>query len=117
MNTRKLVSLALCGLLFAAACSAQSTPKLSLSAVRIPYHGHVGATGTGFTPKQNVSSHLLRPDGTEFPVLPILTNDRGEFSHDIDTLLLAPGPYEVWVVDDTSRISSNRVRFEVTPDQ
>jgi hypothetical protein len=69
--------------------------------------------GTGFTPKHNVSSHLKRPDGTEFPVLPILTDDRGEFTHDIDTLLLMPGTHEVWVDDDASKMSSNIVKFEV----
>ena len=72
--------------------------------------------GTGFTPKQNVSSHLRRPDGTEFPVLPMLTDDRGELTHDIDTLLLSPGVHEVWVVDDTAKTSSNTARFEVTLD-
>ncbi len=70
--------------------------------------------GTGFTPKRNVLSHLRRPDGTEFPVLPMLTDDRGEFTHDIDTLLLAPGIHEVWVEDEASKTSSNIARFEVT---
>ena len=44
----------------------------------------------------------------------MMTNDRGEFSHDIDTLLLAPGTHEVWVIDERSKASSNIVRFEVT---
>jgi hypothetical protein len=74
----------------------------------------VEVRGTGFTPKRNISSHLKRPDGTEFPVLLLLTDDRGEFFHNIDTLLLRRGVYELWVVDDTSRAVSNRVRFEVT---
>jgi hypothetical protein len=74
----------------------------------------VEMSGTGFTAKRNVSSHLRRPDGSEFPVLPLLTNDRGEFVHDIDTLLLAPGPHEVWVVDDASNVTSNVAHFEVT---
>jgi hypothetical protein len=70
--------------------------------------------GSGFTPKGNVSSHLKRPDGTEFPVLPMQTDARGEFIHDIDTLLLYEGMHELWVVDDTSRVSSNVAKFEVT---
>jgi hypothetical protein len=44
----------------------------------------------------------------------MLTDDRGEFTHDIDTLLLSPGTHEVWVVDDHSKVSSNVARFEVT---
>ena len=71
----------------------------------------------GFTPSQNVTSHLLRPDGTEFPVLPILTDSQGEFTHDIDTLVLFVGAYELWVVDDASNVSSNIARFQVTRDQ
>jgi hypothetical protein len=118
MNTWKfflLISFA--SLCFVTGSCAQRTPKLTLSADRIQHHGHVGVQGTGFTPKQNVTSHLRRPDGTEFPVLPILTDDRGEFTHDIDTLLLSPGIHEVWVVDDSSKTSSNVARFEVTLEQ
>ena len=73
--------------------------------------------GTGFTPKANVTSHLRRPDGTEFPVLPMLTDDRGQVMHDIDTLILTPGIHEIWVVEDRSKVSSNVARFEVTIEQ
>ena len=72
--------------------------------------------GSGFTPKANVSSHLRRPDGAEYPVLPLLTNDKGEFTHDIETLVLTLGIHELWVVDDTSKVTSNKVQFEVTSD-
>jgi hypothetical protein len=95
----------------------QTSPKLTISATRVQANGWVMIQGSGFTPKQNVSSHLRKPDGTEYPVLPILTNDRGEFVHEIDSRLLAMGTHEVWVVDDSSRTPSNIVRFEVTPDQ
>ena len=73
--------------------------------------------GTGFTAKADVRSHLKRPDGTEFPVLPMLTDDRGEFTHDIDTLLLMPGTHELWVIDSTTGVTSNIAKFEVTLDQ
>ena len=95
----------------------QSAPRLTVSTTRVSHPGHLEMRGAGFTPKGNVSSHLKRPDGTEFPVLPIMTDDRGEFSHDIDTLLLYEGTHELWVVDDTSKVSSNVVRFEVTLEQ
>ena len=99
---------------YVAASCAQTPPKITLSTERVLHHGHVGVQGAGFTPKHNVSSHLRRPNGTEFPVLPILTDDRGEFTHDIDTLVLGAGVFELWVVDDGTNLSSNMVRFEVT---
>src|SRR6266850_3290262 len=118
MNLRKTFFLVLfVSLCFVTGSCAQNTPKLTLSTARIQHHGHVGMQGTGFTPKNNVTSHLRRPDGTEFPVLPILTDDRGAFTHDNATMLLSPGNHEVWVVDDTLKNSSNVARFEVTLEQ
>jgi hypothetical protein len=95
---------------------AQTKPKVTVSPTKVLHTGHVEMRGTGFTPKADVYSHLRRPDGTEFPVLPMMTNDRGEITHDIDTLLLTPGTHEVWVVDEHSKTSSNVARFEVTLD-
>ena len=107
-------------LLFAAAAIATScadpNPRISVSAEQIPRHWKVDVRGAGFTPKHNVSSHLQRSDGSEFPVLPILTDSRGELSHTIDTMILELGPHELWIVDDASGRTSNRVRFEVTFD-
>jgi hypothetical protein len=111
---RKRYSLSLLYLFIALVGFAQIAPKVTLSSVRVPHKEHIEMKGAGFTPKANVSSHLKRPDGSEFPVLPMLTNNRGELLHDIDTLLLEPGTYEVWVVDDASKALSNTVRFEVT---
>src|SRR6266487_5288071 len=96
---------------------AQTKPEVTISPAKVQHSGHVDLRGTGFTPKANVYSHLRRPDGTEFPVLPMLTDDRGEFSHDIDTLILTPGVHEIWVVEDRSKVSSSVARFEVTLDQ
>ncbi len=92
----------------------QKTPQITLSTDRIPHPDDVTMRGTGFTPNANVYSHLKRPDGTEFPVLPMMTTDRGEFTHEIDTLLLLPGIHEVWVIDGPTGKSSNVARFEVT---
>lgn len=96
---------------------AGSAPEIELSPTRVPAKGHVEMTGSGFTPMANVTSHLLKPDGTEFPWLPMLTDSKGEIAHDIDTLLLAPGIHQVWVVDDTTGVSSNVAEFELTLDQ
>ena len=110
------LSFVILGALLAAAC-AQAKPKVTVSPEKVLHTGHVVMRGTGFTPKVNVTSHLRRPDGTEFPVLPMLTDDRGQVMHDIDTLILTPGIHEIWVVEDRSKVSSNVARFEVTLDQ
>jgi hypothetical protein len=110
---RYLLLASLVCLLVAAGC-AQPKPKVTLSPERQFRSGIVLMNGTGFTPKSNALSHLRRPDGTEFPILPFLTNERGEFTHDIDTLLLSPGVHEVWVEDEKTKAVSEIVRFEVT---
>ena len=94
--------------------SSAVTPKVTLSTTRIATPGHVTLRGSGFTPKANITSHLRRPDGAEYPVLPLFTNDKGEFTHDIDTLVFTLGVHELWVVDDISKAASNKVQFEVT---
>ena len=99
----------------AASCT-QADPQVRLSSERIPRHWKLEVHGAGFTPSQNVSSHLLRGDGTEFPVLPILTDTHGEFTHTIDTMILELGAHELWVMDDRSGRSSNHVQFDVTFD-
>src|SRR5438552_15520570 len=113
MNTLKVLLLAF----FFTTSFAQSNPSVTVSPLKVQHLGHVEMRGTGFTPKSNVYSHLRRPDGTEFPVLPMMTNDRGEFTHDIDTLILSAGTYEVWVVDESAKTSSNVALFEVTLEQ
>jgi hypothetical protein len=100
-------------LAFVTACS-RPAPQIRISSDRIPRHGKLEVDGTGFTPTHNVSSHLRRSDGTEFPVLPILTDQQGMFTHSIDTMILELGTHELWVVDDDSGQTSNHVQFEVT---
>ena len=102
---------------FAISAASQTQPKLTISSTRARAYAWVHVQGTGFSVKKNVSSHLRKPDGSEYPVLPLLTNDRGEFTHDIDTLLLPVGTMELWVVDDATQVSSNVVKFDVTTDR
>jgi hypothetical protein len=97
--------------------ASQSGPKITLSRERIPQNGWLVMRGSGFTPKANVQSHLRRPDGTEYPEVSILTDDHGEFSHDIDSLLMLRGTHNVWVVDSTTGVTSNIEHFEATNDQ
>src|SRR5437867_12390797 len=82
---------------------AQTKPEVTISPAKAQHSGHVDLRGTGFTPKANVYSHLRRPDGTELPVLSLMTNDRGEFTHDIDTLLISAGTYEGRVLDESAK--------------
>jgi len=104
--------------LAAASCGpAESAPRVTVTPERVPAKGHVDVRGTGFSPLANVTSHLVRPDGTEFPWLPVMTDSEGAFTHDIDTLLLGPGVHELWVLDDSTGGSSNVARFEVTLEQ
>lgn len=92
-------------------------PTVTLSTERVPAKGWVYVEGAGFTPNANVTSHLLQPDGREFPYLPILTDANGEFHHEVDTLLLLVGTHRLWVVDDATGQTSNVAEFEVTREQ
>jgi hypothetical protein len=95
----------------------QINPTITLSRERIPRAGWTKMFGKGFTPKADVRSHLRRPDGTEFREIPILTDEHGEFIHDIDTMLLLRGVHDVWVVDSTTGQTSNVVHFTATDEQ
>jgi len=119
MNIPKFIFFLLfvCLVIGTVSCAHQTKPTVTLSPTRVFHSGHVEMRGTGFTKDTNIYSHLRRPDGTEFPVLPMRTNDRGEFVHDIDTLLLAPGVHEVWVEEEQSKQTSDIVHFEVTSEQ
>ena len=100
-----------------AAAPAADGPKITLSTEVVYNKGWVTMKGSGFTPKADIRSHLRRPNGTEFPVLPILTNEKGEFTHEIDSLLLLKGTHDVWVEDSTTGKVSNTAHFDVTLSQ
>ena len=117
MNTPKSLSVVLLVCLSLAAGCAQTKavePKIIVTKDKVFRSDHLEMKGSGFTPDSNIVSHLRRPDGSEFPTLHIQTDTRGEFTHDIDSLLLQPGPYELWVEDLPSKKTSNVARFEVT---
>lgn len=100
------------GICFVASCTSPSGPRVRLSRDKIADRGRLELKGTGFTPRASITSHMKRPDETEFPVLRFLTDDKGEFTHSIDTLTLLAGTHEVWVVDKDG-VSSNVVKFKV----
>jgi hypothetical protein len=99
------------------ASTSPAKPTIKLSGDRIPANGNVNLSGEGFTPRSNAYSHLKRPDGTEFPVITMLTDDKGQFTHLIETWLLQVGTHEVWVIDQKTGVTSNVAKFEVTRDQ
>jgi subtilisin family serine protease len=71
-------------------------------------------TGRGFTADQTATSHLKRPDGTEFPSLVIPIAADGTFSRVIDSTGFTPGQYEVRAVDDSTVRESPHVTFVVS---
>jgi hypothetical protein len=107
------LAVALTAALLAVSCT-HTNPQISISSQQIPRHWLLSVQGAGFTPTHNISSHLRRADGSEFAVLPILTDSRGAFTHTIDTMILELGTHELWVVDDASGKTSNHVTFDVT---
>ena len=118
MNSVKPLSTSILCLLLGTALFAQTSPKtppkITVSPAKILHLGHVEMKGTGFTPKSDVLSHLRRPDGTEFRVLEMYTNAKGEIEHDIDTVVMLPGVYDLWVEDVKAKTTSNVAHFEVT---
>ena len=92
-------------------------PTITLSATRLTASDHVLMKGAGFSPLSDAISHLKKPDGSEYNTIIFLTNEKGEFEHDIEPFLLPIGVMEVWVVDAKTNVSSNIAKFETTPDQ
>lgn len=93
--------------------AAQAKPEIRISSDRVKASDNVYVQGTGFSPNRMAVSHLLRPDGSEYNVLRLRIDARGEFSHKIDTTMLDLGTFTVWVEDEPSKTVSNRVRFTV----
>jgi hypothetical protein len=113
-NLKALIMVSALCVLVGTALFAETNPKITATPAKILHLGHVELRGTGFSPKSNVRSHLRRPNGTEFPVLAIYTNDKGEFVHDIDTVVMTTGVYELWAEDVKTNTTSNVARFELT---
>jgi len=107
-----LVALFVLTCLVGAETVSQNTPRITISALQVVNAEHIELRGAGFTPNQNIFSHLRWPEGTE-SLRTFIANDRGEFFHNIDTVLLSAGMYELWVIDDRSKAVSNTARFSV----
>ena len=103
----------LLSLLVAAVVGAQKKPEVRLTPNPVKSGDPVLMTGTGFTPNRSVLSHLLRPNGSEYNPLRFRTDEKGEFVHKIDTVMLDLGTFEAWAEDEGSKVVSNHVQFKV----
>src|SRR6266571_5829051 len=112
-TNRYLLRALLVSFLLLASVYAQTKPEISVSPVRVKAGDPVMLTGTGFTPNRSVMSHLRRPDASEYNPLRIRTDERGEFSHKIETVMMAAGTFELWAEDEASKVVSNRTLFRV----
>ena len=110
---RNLLRASLLSLLLIVAVYAQKKPEIGVAPARVKSGDPVLLTGTGFTPNRSVMSHLRRPNGSEYNPLRLRTNERGEFVHKIDTVMLDIGTFELWVEDEASSVVSNRAQFSV----
>lgn len=111
----RLVSFVTVVLLVVTVVAAQEPPQIRITAERVKSGESFFLNGKGFTPSRAAISHLKRPDETEHNPLRIQANDRGEFVHRIDSTMLEPGMYELWVEDEGLHVVSNHVRFRVDP--
>lgn len=92
---------------------AQRKPQISVAPERVRSGEFLLLKGSGFTPKAVVMSYLRRPDESEYNPLRVRTDERGELIHKIDSTMLDPGTFEVWVEDGTAKTVSNHVQFTV----
>jgi hypothetical protein len=105
---------ALLALCCALASPALAAPVVTFSVTQI-YHGeYVHISGTGFTPNGQVTSHLMRPDGTEYPEIPMKANAQGVVTHDLTIVPATFGTYELQLEDRATNTVATR-RFLMVP--
>jgi hypothetical protein len=110
MRSVVLLALVLSGL----GSPVSAAPSLTFSAAQI-YHGEiVQVRGTGFTPKGQVMSHLMRPDGTEYPEMPMKADAKGLVTHQITIVPNTFGTYELQFEDLTTKAVATQ-RFLMVP--
>jgi PKD repeat protein len=77
-------------------------PKVTVSPSSGPAGTQFDVLWEGFTPNNTLTSHLKKPDGTEFPTKIFYTNSQGQATHTIDSTGFKPGTYELWGVDNAT---------------
>ena len=98
----------------AVAHPAGAQPSLNFSASQILHGEIVHITGTGFTPRGAILSHLIRPDGTEYPETAMTADADGNIKHDITIVPNTYGTYEL-ELDDVATKRSATQRFLMVP--
>lgn len=93
---------------------AQSAPSLTFSVSQITHGEYVNVRGTGFTPNGQVMSHLMRPDGTEYPEMPMKADAKGVVTHQITIVPNTFGTYELQFEDKTTKAIATQ-RFLMVP--
>ena len=94
-------------LLLASAADTDAAPRLTLSAYQVTPGTAVEIRAAGFTPAGIAISHLIRPDGSEYPTMTFEADARGEFSHTITIVPTMIGTYEVRMIDRSSGVSTS----------
>jgi hypothetical protein len=74
----------------------------------------VQVRGTGFTPNGQVTSHLMRPDGTEYPEMPMKADAKGVVTHEITIVPNTFGTYELQLEDRMTKEVATQ-RFLMVP--
>jgi hypothetical protein len=105
------ILLALCPL-----TGAQQKPSIQADHSQVQSGEILYVKGSGFTPGRAVISHLIRPDKTEYNPLRLRANAAGEVVHKVDTVMLGIGTFEMWIEDEASKATSNRIQFTVESD-
>jgi hypothetical protein len=98
----------------AVAHPAGAQPSLTFSVSQILHGEIVHVTGTGFTPRGAILSHLIRPDGTEYPETAMTADATGNITHDITIVPNTYGTYEL-ELDDVATKRSATQRFLMVP--
>jgi hypothetical protein len=102
-------------ILLASVVSAYAEPRLTLSRYQIHAGEVMTLWASGFAPEAKIVSHLIRPDGTEYPVMTFDTDMRGELTHSITIVPIAYGTYEVRMRDEGSKAAASTRFVMVAP--
>jgi hypothetical protein len=107
---RKVLWLAVFGtFLFSLPGLAEAAPKITLAPRLIKEGQTVNVSASGFTPNGHVRTHLVRPDGSEYPEMQFVADARGNVAHVIRIILIQLGTYELQMIDLTSKaVGSSR---------
>ena len=92
----------------------KTTPSAKVSPDIGPAGNQFLLEWSGFYFNSTLTSHLKKPDGTEFPPKKFYTDNQGNASHAVDSTGFDEGIYEHWAVDDATGKESNTVTFTIT---